>query len=117
MITVGRRPARLDLALRGGDPIDVAVPILDATGVAVPAAGWTGAALVRASLALDAALLHTFTCSVDAGQVRITATPAQTLAWLTDWAVRVAPWEVTVTDLDDTPHALAAGWVRLSAHN
>lgn len=108
MTTLGAHPARLDLYVHPGDPVDFSVPVLDDDGVAADLSGWT--ATVTATAA-DGALLHTFTTAVAAGQVEASATPAETGAWA--WQVYAARLVVTATPPAGSPTTLTVGWIRL----
>ena len=105
--TLGAPPARLDVDVRAGEPIDFSVPVLDAAGVALSLTGWTGAAQVRASAA--GPLLHAFTVALGVGEVRVTATGVQTAGWT--W--RAACWDLVLTDPFGVSTLLVAGWVWL----
>ena len=56
----------------------------------------------------DAAVLHTFTLTLDTGTVRVTATSAETSAW----TFFTAPWDLVLTAPSQTKTVHAAGWVR-----
>jgi hypothetical protein len=105
---VGAHPARLDLDVHPGDPIDVGVPVVDAAGVAVSLAGWTAGAT-----ATDAggAVLHNFAPAIVSDEIRVAATGAQTGVWL--WSAYAARLVVTATPPAGSPVEVAVGWIRL----
>jgi hypothetical protein len=123
--TIGHDPARIDIDVTPGEPVDLTVPVLDATGAAQPLAGWTLSATVRRDP--NAPVLHTFTTAAvapvgvpgdvgyDPGGVRITATGVATELW-SEWLVPSARWTLWLTPPADEPYLFAAGWVRLTTH-
>lgn len=108
MTVLGQHPARLDLYIHPGDPIDFGVPILDVADIAEDISGWTAAATVAAS---DGTLLHDFQPTIVSQQVRVTADPDVTAAWA--WQVYAARLSVTATPPGSGPVPILAGWVRL----
>jgi hypothetical protein len=60
--TIGRDPARIDIDVNAGEPIDFTVSVLDATGAAQSLTGWTLTATVRRDA--NSPVLHTFTATV-----------------------------------------------------
>jgi hypothetical protein len=106
--TLGAHPARLDLYVHPGDPIDFGVPVLDASDAAQDIDGWEATATVTAP---DGTLLHDFSPSISEDQVRVTAGPEVTTAWT--WQVYAGRLLVTVTAPGGGPVPLVTGWVRL----
>jgi hypothetical protein len=108
--TIGTHPARVDLAVHVGEPVDFTIPVLDAAGVAVTSlTNWTTAAQIRATP--GGAVLATLATAVDGVTVRVTATAADTTGW--SWPASSAPWDLVLTSPALVPHILCAGWVRL----
>lgn len=107
--TIGADPARIDIDVHAGEPIDFTIPVLDATGAAQTLAGWTLAAQVRARRGSE--LLHTFALAAVAGGVRVTAGSDDTAGW-TDWPPAVR-WDLWLTPPASESYPLAAGWVRV----
>lgn len=103
----GYHPQRLDLTVHAGDPVDEAIPILDALGVAVSLAGWSATAHAEQA---DGLLLHTFTTTIVSDQIRVAATSAQTRAW--NWKDYAAWLIVTATPPADSPNSMTVGWIR-----
>lgn len=123
LATIGADPARIDIEVYAGEPLDFTVPVFDATGVAQDVTDWTLFAQARPSR--SGLLLHTFTLAGvaptppiddddegDPGGVRVTATPAQTAAWA-GWPVSVARWDLWLTPPAGEPSPFAEGWVRV----
>ena len=110
VVTVGADPARIDIDVYAGEPVDFTVPVPDATGTVQDVTLWTIAAQVRASR--SAAILHTFTLTPGASGVRVAATEAQTAAWA-DWPVPSARWDLWVTPPGGDAAPIAVGWVRV----
>ncbi len=108
MTVLGAHPARLDLVVHPGDPIDFSVPVLDADGAAQSLAGWGVAATASAP---DGTVLHTFSTSISGTSIRVQATAAETRAWL--WNVYAARLVVTGTPVSEVAVELAVGWIRL----
>lgn len=108
MTVLGAHPARLDLYVHPGDPIDFGVPVLDAAAAAVSLAGWACTATVTAP---DGAVLHDFAPAVVSNQIRVTAGPAVTAAWA--WPVYAGRLLVTATAPSGGPVPVMTGWVRL----
>ena len=106
--TVGRDPARIDIDVTPGEPVDFTVPVLDAVGQPQPLAGWAIAATVPGR--------HVFTATdVGAGVVQVYASPEQTAVWA-EWLVPSARWSLWLTPPASPPYLFAAGWVRLTTH-
>jgi hypothetical protein len=78
MTELGAHPQRLDLTMHAGDPIDVAIPVLDSDGVSVSLSGWSAAA---GAYDTGGAVLWDFTPTVVSNAIRVTATSAQTGSW------------------------------------
>lgn len=108
MTAVGYHPQRLDLYVHAGDPIDVAIPVLDSTGASQPLAGWQAGALAHHS---NGVLLHDFVPEIVDNRIRVAATPAQTAAW--QWPVHAARLVVTATPPSAGPVPITIGWIRL----
>src|ERR1044072_8012860 len=108
MTVLGAHPARLDLYIHPGDPIDFGVPVLDGDGEAQDLSGWETAATVTAP---DGTLLHTFSTSISDTSIRVQATTAETRAWL--WSVYAGRVVVTGTPVSEAAVELATGWLRL----
>ena len=117
----------LNVEFIAGDPIDLLVPILDANDNPVPivdATGWSGGAQVRRHWAAST-VLHSWTTTGDdpnaeivpgpEGQIRLTATGAETGAWQTEWPELNAHWDIEVStpDTAESPQTIAVGRVRL----
>ena len=111
--TVGAEPARIDIDVTPGEPVDFTVPVLDADGAAQPVAGWTLSAQVRRDV--NSPALHTFTTAAVAGGVQVVAAAAETELW-SAWLVPSARWTLWLTPPVSPPYLLAAGWVRLTTH-
>jgi hypothetical protein len=121
--TIGRDPARIDIDVNAGEPIDFTVSVLDATGAAQSLTGWTLTATVRRDA--NSPVLHTFTAvavapsgtpgtaNYDPGGVKITASGAQTALW-TNWLVPSVRWTLWLTPPASEPYLHAAGWVRVT---
>lgn len=108
MITeIGAHPQRLDLTVHAGDPIAIAIPVLDATGATEPLAGWAASAKI-----IDAGgtTLWDFAPTIVSDTIRVTATPAQTGSWA--WQVYTARLVVTATPPSEGPVPIVLGWVR-----
>lgn len=107
MTVIGTHPARLDLYVHAGDPVDVGIPVLDSGGAAVTLTSWTVSAR-----ALDPAgsVLHDFAPTIVGGQIQVAATSAQTAAWT--WAPYAARLVVTATPPGGGPVPIATGWIR-----
>lgn len=103
----GYHPERLDLTVHAGDPIDEAIPILDALGVEQSLAGWSATARAEQ---VDGTTLHTFTPTIVSDRIRVAATSAQTAAWT--WPVYAARLVVTATPPAGTPIPITTGWIR-----
>lgn len=111
MTVLGAHPARLDLYVHPGDPVEFSESVLDGDGTAADLTGWAVAA--RAS-APDGQLLHTFTATVPApatGVIQVSATPDQTAAW--SWPVYAGRLVVTATPPGGSAIPITTGWVRL----
>ena len=111
--TVGREPARVDVDVTPGEPVDLTVPVFDAAGAVQPLAGWVLSAQVRRDPASP--VLHTFTTAAVTGGVQITASGTATDLWA-DWLVPSARWTLWLTPPASQPYLFAAGWVRLTTH-
>ena len=107
MTEFGVHPQRLDLTVHAGDPIAVAIPVLDSDGEAESLSGWTAAATVTTS---DGQLLHDFAPSVASDLINVVATPAQTRAWA--WSVYAGRLVITATPPAGAPSPIATGWIR-----
>lgn len=105
--TIGRDPARIDVDVTPGEPIDFTVSVLDATGATQSLSGWTLSATVPGR--------HTFTAVAVAGGVRITAAGAETALWDV-WSAPAVRWSLWLTPPASEPYLHAAGWVRLTTH-
>ena len=108
MTVLGAHPARLDLYVHPGDPIDFTVPVLDGDGAAQDLSGWSVAATATSP---DGTVLHTFTATIDDTSIRVQATTAETRAWA--WSVYAARLVVTGTPVSEAAVELAVGWIRL----
>lgn len=108
MTVIGTHPARLDLYVHPGDPIDFGVPVLDATDVAETITSWTVTATVTAP---DGTLLHNFSPTIVDNQIRVVAEPPATAAWA--WQVYAGRLLVTATPPGGGPLPIMSGWVRL----
>ena len=108
MTTVGAHPQRLDLYVHPGDPIAIAMPVLDNDGNAQSLSGWSAAATVKTP---DGQLLWDFTPSIATDQIQIAATAAQTGTWA--WSVYAARLDITATPPAGAPSPIATGWIRL----
>jgi hypothetical protein len=103
----GAHPARLDLTVHAGDPIDESIPVLDGAGAAVTLSGWTATAKAYDTAG---AVLHDFAPAIVSNAIRVTATPAQTGAWA--WQTYAARLVVTATPPAGAASPIAAGWIR-----
>lgn len=108
--TIGADPARIDIEVVAGEPVDFTVPVGDANGDAQDLTGWTLAAPIRATP--DTPILASLTLTESAGSVRVTATGDDTAAWA-GWRVPVARWALWLTPPASPPYPFAAGWVRV----
>lgn len=108
MTVIGAHPARLDLYMHPGDPVDFTVPVLNDDGDAADLSGWTAAARATAP---DGNVLHVFTATVGVGQVEVSAEVEETAAW--QWSVYAAHLVVTATAPGSAPIPLTTGWLRL----
>lgn len=109
MTVLGAHPARLDLAVHSGDPVDFTVTVLDDTGGAVDLSGWDVSATATAA---DGTVLHNFTTTgSSAGVVEAAATEVETAAWA--WSVYAARLVVSVTPPGGSPIPQTVGWIRL----
>jgi hypothetical protein len=104
---IGRHPQRLDLTVHAGDPIDIAIPVLDSAGVAVSLTSWTCAAHV---IDVNGTVLWDFTPSIVADEIRVAATAAQTGGWA--WQYYAARLVITATPPAGAPTPIAIGWIR-----
>ena len=123
--TVGRDPARVDVDVTPGEPVDLTVPVLDAAGAVQSLVGWVLSATVRRDA--NSPVLHVFATAVvaasgtpgtagyDPGGVQITASGAATALWA-QWLVLSARWTLWLTPPASEPYLHAAGWVRLTTH-
>lgn len=110
--TVGADPARIDIEVYPGEPVDFTVPVPDASGVAQDVSLWTVSAQARAARSSSA--LHTFTLTPGASGVQVTVTEDETSAWGA-WSVPVARWDLWVTPPGGDATPLVIGWVRVKA--
>lgn len=108
MAVLGAHPARLDLYVHPGDPVDFSVPVLDATGASQDLTSWTCAA---AALGPAGELLHDFAPAVVDNLIQVAATSTQTEAWT--WSVFAARLEITATPPAGGPVPITTGWIRL----
>lgn len=108
MTDIGIHPQRLDLYVHAGDPIDVAVPVLDATGATLPLLGWSATATATTPAGQ---LLVDFAPTIIADRIRVAAAPAQTATW--QWPVFAARLLVTATPPSGQPANITLGWLRL----
>lgn len=109
MTVLGAHPARLDLYVHAGDPVDVGVPVLDGDGVEITdLTGWACAAVATGA---DGTVLHDFAPTIVSGKVRVAATSTATAAWA--WIGYAARLTVTATPPAGAPAPLTLGWVRL----
>jgi len=104
---LGYHPQRLDLTVHAGDPVDEAIPVLDATAAIVPLAGWTAAAH---AIDVNGTVLWDFAPTIVADRIRVAATPAQTATWA--WQAYAARLVVTGTPPDGAPSPITVGWIR-----
>lgn len=111
MTTLGVHPARLDLVVHPGDPVEFSTSVLADDGDVADLTGWAVAATATAP---DGQLLHTFTASAPSptsGVIDVAATPTETAAWA--WSVYAARLAVTATPPGGSPLPITTGWVRL----
>jgi hypothetical protein len=108
MTVLGAHPARLDLYIHPGDPIDFSVPVLDSAGAAVSLVGWSVAATATDG---GGAQLHNFAPTIVSNQIRVQATSAQTGAWA--WTPYAARLIITATPAAGAPIEVVVGWIRL----
>lgn len=111
MTVIGTHPARLDLYVHAGDPVDVGVPVLDSTGAAVTLTSWTASAQAQD---VDGQVLYDFAPTIVDGQIQIAATSTQTAEWT--WTPYAARLVVTATPPGGGPIPVATGWVRFYPH-
>lgn len=110
--TVGADPARIDIEVYPGEPVDFTVPVPDSAGVAQDVSLWTVSAQARA--ARSTAVLHTFTLDPGEDGVTVTVTEDETASWAA-WSVPSARWDLWVTPPGGDATPLATGWVRVKA--
>jgi hypothetical protein len=108
MTDIGAHPQRLDIYVHPGDPIAIAIPVLDSTGATESLSGWTAAATVKTP---DGQLLHDFAPSIASDQIQVAASSQQTAAWL--WSAYAARLTVTATPSGGGPIPVTLGWIRL----
>lgn len=109
MTVLGAHPARLDLYVHPGDPVDFSIPVLADDDTSPDLSGWTIAATATAS---DGQLLHTFTTSGSAGGlIEASATATETGAWA--WTPYAARLVVTAAPPAGAAIPIATGWIRL----
>ena len=108
MVTIGRHPARIDITLHAGEPIDFTVDVLDKVGADQSLTLWTALAQIRATADPSAVVLHTFALTLTTGEVQVTASSVDTAAW----TFFAAPWDLVLTAPAGTKTVHAAGWVR-----
>lgn len=106
MTDIGKHPHRLDLYVHAGDPIDVAIPILDSAGAIVPLAGWIPGAKAFTPNGL---VLHDFGPLIIADRIRVIAAATETKLW--QWPVFVARLAVTATSPLGEPFPITTGWL------
>jgi hypothetical protein len=108
MTVIGKHPARVDLVVYAGEPVDFTIPVEDDGGAAVSnLSGWTAAAQVRGDP--DGPQLAALTAAITGTNAQVTATPAATATW----SFTSARWDLILTAPDATPHVLCQGWVRV----
>lgn len=112
MTEIGAHPARLDLTVHAGDPVDTLVAVLESDGDSQSLDGWTVTA--KALDPTNGTVLHTFTTTGVAGSIRITATPAETRAW--SWTYYAVPLEVTAAPPAGAASPITAGLLRFYPH-
>jgi hypothetical protein len=107
MTEFGSHPRRLDLDVHAGDPVDVAIPVLDGAGAAVSLSGWTATAR-----ALDpgGSVLWDFSPTIVSDQIRVAATAAQTRTWA--WQPYAARLVVSATPPAGAAMPITNGWIR-----
>ena len=108
MTVLGAHPARLDLVVHPGDPVDLLVPVLDGDGEAQSLSGWSVAATASDP---NGTVLHNFTATISGTSIRVSATTAETRAWA--WSCYAARLVVTGTPVSEAAVELAVGWIRL----
>jgi hypothetical protein len=108
MTDIGAHPQRLDIYVHPGDPIAIAIPVLDSTGATESLSGWTAAATVKTP---DGQLLHDFAPSIASDQIQVAATSQQTGAWA--WSAYAARLTITATPPAGGAAEIATGWIRL----
>lgn len=108
MTVIGAHPQRLDLYVHSGDPVGIAIPVLDAAGAAQSLAGWSAAATVTDP---GGSVLWNFAPTISSDLIHVAATPAQTATWA--WSVYAARLVVTATPPTESPVPIALGWIRL----
>jgi len=105
---LGAHPARLDLVVHPGDPVDLLVPVLDGDGEAQDLSGWSVAAPATDP---NGTVLHNFTTAISGTSVEVSASTAETRAWA--WSGYAARLVVTGTPVAEAAVELAVGWIRL----
>ena len=106
----GTHPARQDIVVHGGDPVDVLATARDAADALVNFTGWTMAAEVLApnGVHVVAALI----VAAELGGFAIQATPQMTADWARVLPV-FSPWRVTATHPSGDPIYRTKGWLAL----
>jgi hypothetical protein len=111
---LGSSLPRIDVTVRAGQALALAVPVLGADGVAVDTAQLSSArAQVREGPG-GGALLFEFSTTDggaaigDDGMVTLTATAEQTAEWAGSWPPAGAWWDLEATDSGGQPHQLTA---------
>ena len=111
MTVLGAHPARLDLVVHPGDPVEFTESVLDDDGTAADLTSWAVAAVISAP---DGQLLHTFTTTVPSpatGVIQVAATSTETAAWR--WPVYAGRLVLTATPPGGSAIPITTGWVRL----
>lgn len=101
---------QVPLTILCGEPLDVTVPILDATDAPVAAATLLSA---RAQIRVrpdSGTVLHEWTtggpspnAAITTGGIRLLATAAETQAWQDTWPTHIPLWDLVVVDTTGRP--------------
>lgn len=108
---------RDDLQVDCRGPLDRRYPVYEDSALTTPRdiTGWTAAAQVRT--APRGRLLATLTVAVEQFAVRVSATGAQTTAWMHTWPGMRGYWDIVLTDPDGNLYPpLVAGTAQLVPH-
>ena len=105
--TIGGEPARIDLDIAPGEPVDFTQTWTDANGDPQDFTGWT--LLARAYPPDSDVPLHTFTTTAAVGGIQVSED--DTAGWA-DWTIPAARWTLWATSPAGQASLLISGWIR-----